>query len=421
MKHWHNLFGALGKVITVSASTAPYDTVANFLREIRHSVYDKIKECKTTFNEGRPLVLVGFGHSSLVAAHCALENASNVNATICLGFPLTAINGFRGVCHLIFPHILTDVISNIKDLDDPLLETTVPTLFVIGQNSTMATLDDMEDFRERITKTETGLVVVGGANDRLMISSSKKKFDGITQAMVDRCIADEIYEFVSNVLNPSSAPVQSTTSRGTPNKSTNKSISFMPGVTAIPKPRRKRPSAREKDKDRTPKPKAGRKRSKNELPVPESKTVTPPKPKHLSHIPEAFPSTSTPNTSKPEAPILKPIISIPRLPEQTPPRLEARPSHYTHLTPLELPPHTPDKTKPEDNNTPDSNSTISVGSNDSNGNPMIPRLDSTPPNTTPKSERHYGLSYGISEMPTVISQSATRTGRQIRAPKSLDV
>src|SRR5688500_9667724 len=64
----------------------------------------------------------------------------------------------------------------------------------------MATLDDMEDFRERITRTETGLVVVGGANDRLIISSSKKKFEGITQAMVDRCIADEIHEFVSVII-----------------------------------------------------------------------------------------------------------------------------------------------------------------------------------------------------------------------------
>ena len=298
-----------------------------------------------------------------------------------------------------------------KDLDDPLLETTVPTLFVIGQNSTMATLDDMEDFRERITKTETGLVVVGGANDRLLISSSKKKFDGITQAMVDRCIADEIYDFVSNVLNPSSTPQQSSQSRGTPSKNTaHKSISFMPGVTAIPKPRRKRPSAREKE-GRTPKPKAGRKRAKAE--PAHSKSVTPPKPKHA----EPNPSTSTPNHPKPETPThLKPIISIPRMPDQTPHRSEGKPSHFTSLTPLELPPHTPDRTKPEDNTTPDSNSTISVGSNDSTGNPMIPT-----PNSTPKAERHYGLSYGISEMPTVISQSATRTGRQIRAPKSLDV
>jgi len=99
MKHWHNLFGSLGKVITISAISRPYETTMDFLNEIRFSVRDKIKECKSTFNEGRPLVLVGFGHSSLVAAHCALDNAPNVNATICLGFPLTAINGFRGVSH----------------------------------------------------------------------------------------------------------------------------------------------------------------------------------------------------------------------------------------------------------------------------------------------------------------------------------
>lgn len=96
------------------------------------------------------------------------------------------------------------IIMNFQDLDDPLLETSIPTLFVIGQNSTMATLDDIEDFRERIIKTETGLVVVGGANNNLLVSSSKKKFQGITQMIVDRCIADEIYEFVSNVLSPSS-------------------------------------------------------------------------------------------------------------------------------------------------------------------------------------------------------------------------
>ncbi len=97
MKHWHNLFGSLGKVITISVISRPYELASDFLNEIRYAVKEKIKECKSTFNEGRPLVLVGFGHSSLVAAHCALDNANNVNATICLGFPLTAINGFRGV------------------------------------------------------------------------------------------------------------------------------------------------------------------------------------------------------------------------------------------------------------------------------------------------------------------------------------
>ncbi|CAG2162103.1 unnamed protein product [Oppiella nova] len=377
MKHWHNLFGALGKVITISAVSRPYESVLDFLSEIRYSVRDKIKECKTTFNEGRPLVLVGFGHSSLVAAHCALDNASNVNATICLGFPLTAINGFRG------------------DLDDPLLDTSVATLFVIGQNSTMATLDDMEDFRERITKTETGLVVVGGANDRLFVSSNKKKFEGITQAMVDRCIADEIYEFVSSVLNPSSTSFPSTPSRASPSKSTQqKSISF--GVTAIPKPKRKRPSARDKDKDSTSKgrPRGGQKKVKTEAP----KTL----PQPLSS------STVTPDSKLPEPVVsIKPVLP-PKLAEQSTPKQQ---------TPTEpMPPivstihSTAEKTpkpKAEDMTTPESTTTLSQTSSDTI--------------TTPKTERHYGLSYGISEMPTVISQSATRTGRQIRAPKSLDV
>lgn len=66
----------------------------------------------------------------------------------------------------------------------------------------MTTLDDVEDFRERICKCETGLVVVGGCNDRLVVCGAKKRTDGITQGMVDRCVADEIYDFVSCMLNP---------------------------------------------------------------------------------------------------------------------------------------------------------------------------------------------------------------------------
>lgn len=82
------------------------------------------------------------------------------------------------------------------------METTVPTLFVIGQNGSCSTLDDMEDFRERIFGTETGLVVVGGANDNLVVGNTKKRFAGITQAMVDRCIAHEISLFLSAVISP---------------------------------------------------------------------------------------------------------------------------------------------------------------------------------------------------------------------------
>lgn len=98
MKHWHSIFGALGKVITINITQGKNQMrVSQCLKEIRYAVKEKINECKLNFSENRPLVLVGFGHSSLIAASCALESYSQISATICLGFPLTGINGFRGV------------------------------------------------------------------------------------------------------------------------------------------------------------------------------------------------------------------------------------------------------------------------------------------------------------------------------------
>ena len=97
MKHWHSIFGSLGKVITINIPNKANMRVSGCLKEIRYAVKDKINECKSNFNENRPLVLVGFGHSSLIAATCALESYNQISATICLGFPLTGINGFRGV------------------------------------------------------------------------------------------------------------------------------------------------------------------------------------------------------------------------------------------------------------------------------------------------------------------------------------
>ena len=73
------------------------------------------------------------------------------------------------------------------DADDPILDLKHPVLFVVGQLATLCRPDDVEDMRERM-KTDTGLVIVGGADDELRVSKHKKKAEGITQSMVDRCI-----------------------------------------------------------------------------------------------------------------------------------------------------------------------------------------------------------------------------------------
>lgn len=136
---------------------------------------------KKKFNELRPLLLVGFNQGSLIAIHCALENPGQVAAVICLGFPMTAVNGFRG------------------DLDDPMLDLSIPVLFVIGQMASSATLSALERLRESMQRSDTGLVLVGGANDKLIMTYKKKLYDGVTQYHVDKSIADEIYNFVNSI------------------------------------------------------------------------------------------------------------------------------------------------------------------------------------------------------------------------------
>ncbi|KAK3734427.1 hypothetical protein QZH41_019759 [Actinostola sp. cb2023] len=83
----------------------------------------------------------------------------SVCAVVCLGFPLAGIDGVRG------------------------------------------------EMRERL-KTDTSLLIVGGADEQLRLLRAKKKKEGLTQSMVDRLIMDQIGEFLGNVLTSSNNSMQ---------------------------------------------------------------------------------------------------------------------------------------------------------------------------------------------------------------------
>lgn len=185
MRFWNSQLSGMGKVVPVTLHTPAGSSLAviQCLENMITAVKAKVTELKTQY-ANRPIILVGWSVAAVIATQISMQEA--VTGVVCLGFPSKGIHGYRG------------------DIDEPLFECKTPTLFVIGQESSVCNQDDIENLREKM-KAITGLVIVGGADERLRLSKNKKKLEGVTQSMVDRCIIDEVGEFLHKILTSDGA------------------------------------------------------------------------------------------------------------------------------------------------------------------------------------------------------------------------
>lgn len=80
-----------------------------------------------------------------------------------------------------------------QDVDDDLCDLSTPTLFVVGEDSPLCNINDLEDMRERLlTKAQTSLIAVAGGNEHLCVSEYVRKQAGVNQSMIDKYVNCEI-------------------------------------------------------------------------------------------------------------------------------------------------------------------------------------------------------------------------------------
>nr|MDQ3621560.1 alpha/beta hydrolase [Verrucomicrobiota bacterium] len=175
MRRWSELLGSVGAV-----STLDYDYIKAGRRrpDPLPQLIAAHKSALAAARAAHPgaVVLVGKSMGSRVGCHVSLEE--NVDALICMGYPLCGGG------------------DPTKLRDQVLRELTTPILFVQGTRDPLCPLEMLERVRGEMSE-EKDLFVVKGGDHSLLVTKTQLKASGQTQDEVDRKILETIRQFVA--------------------------------------------------------------------------------------------------------------------------------------------------------------------------------------------------------------------------------
>ncbi|KAH8254284.1 hypothetical protein KR032_009269, partial [Drosophila birchii] len=188
MQKWYQALATITQVVQITLPNSNNRIANQNLDQVAETIVSltrvRIHELRTD-NPNRGIILVGFNAGASLVLQVALSES--VACVVCMGFAYNTIRGPRGLP------------------DDRMLDIKAPILFVIGQNSARTSQEEMEGLRERM-QSESSLVVVGSADDALRVPKSKRRIEGVTQAMVDYMVVEEIFDFVNRTLSNPPGP-----------------------------------------------------------------------------------------------------------------------------------------------------------------------------------------------------------------------
>ncbi|MCP9257058.1 DB module [Dirofilaria immitis] len=124
------------------------------------------------------IVLVGWGH-------LVVQCMPNVSAIINFAFPMKTADGPRG------------------DVDDDILLTYCPTLFVIGDQATDCDVRELQVMATRMI-APTGVIVIGSSNCDLHPSTLRLTIERFTHRTVQRALLDDVVDFLQLYCSSSS-------------------------------------------------------------------------------------------------------------------------------------------------------------------------------------------------------------------------